>query len=163
MEERDRVGVAAVYDRAFWRDDGLTGQAVSLTGPMNFCVDDSPPSGRPGILFGFVGGDEGRKFLAKSAADRQAAVLDQFAIFFGSKAKSPLQYFETNWGAKAWTRGSPVGIAPPGVLVATREAIREPVGRIHWAGTETSDYWVGYMDGAVRSGERAAKEVLAEL
>jgi monoamine oxidase len=157
------IKVAAVYDRAFWRDDGLTGQAVSLTGPVNFCVDDSPPDGTPGILFGFVGADEARKFIAMSEADRQAAVINQFAIFFGDKAKSPLQYFETNWGAKAWTRGSPVSIGPPGVLVATREAIREPVGRIHWAGTETSGYWVGYMDGAVRSGERAAKEVLAEL
>ena len=49
------------------------------------------------------------------------------------------------------------------VLLDFGKAIREPVGRIHWAGTETSTYWNGYMDGAVRSGERAAAEVLAEL
>ena len=50
----------------------------------------------------------------------------------------------------------------PGTLIDFGIALRPPVGRIHWAGTETSTYWNGYMDGAVRSGERAAAEVLAE-
>jgi monoamine oxidase len=163
MPQGTLLKVGVVYDRAFWRDDGLTGQGVSIDGPMNFCVDDSPPSGKPGVLFGFVGADEARKFLSMSLADRQAAIVSQLAIFFGDKAKSPIQYFETNWTASPWTRGCPVAIAGPGVLVGFGAAIREPVGRIHWAGTETSGYWVGYMDGAVRSGERAAKEVLAEL
>ena len=52
---------------------------------------------------------------------------------------------------------------PPGRLERLRTALREPVGRIHWAGTETSEVWNGYMDGAVRSGERAAREVRSEL
>jgi monoamine oxidase len=68
-----------------------------------------------------------------------------------------------NWSAEAWTRGCYVGYTAPGVLLDYGAAIRAPVGRIHWAGAETSDYWNGYMDGAVRSGERAAREVLAEL
>ena len=38
-------------------------------------------------------------------------------------------------------------------------ALREPVGRIHWAGTETATEWCGYMDGAVSSGERVAAEL----
>ena len=42
-------------------------------------------------------------------------------------------------------------------------ALREPVGRIHWAGTETSDIWSGYVDGALRSGDRVAKEVLEAM
>jgi monoamine oxidase len=62
-----------------------------------------------------------------------------------------------------WTRGCPVAVPGPGVLDAHGPALRRPVGRIHWAGTETSTYWNGYMDGAVRSGERAAKEILHEL
>jgi monoamine oxidase len=37
--------------------------------------------------------------------------------------------------------------------------LREPVGAIHWAGTETADQWTGFLDGAVRSGLRAADEV----
>jgi monoamine oxidase len=40
-------------------------------------------------------------------------------------------------------------------------ALREPVGRIHWAGTETAMYWNGYMGGAISAGVRAAREALA--
>jgi monoamine oxidase len=54
-------------------------------------------------------------------------------------------------------------VAGPGTLTSYGPALRAPVGRVHWAGTETSDYWQGYMDGAVRSGERAAAEVSAAL
>ena len=68
-----------------------------------------------------------------------------------------------NWSAEQWSGGGPVAVLGPGTLVDFGSALRTPVGRIHWAGTETSDYWNGYMDGAVRSGERAAREVLAQL
>ena len=83
--------------------------------------------------------------------------------FFGAEAKHPRQYFETDWTREEWTRGCPVGIPRLGTLTAHGPAIRKPVHRIHWAGTETSTYWMGYMDGAVRSGERAAAEVLDRL
>ena len=62
-----------------------------------------------------------------------------------------------------WIRGCPTVNLPPGVLSSYGPEIRRPFGRVHWAGTETSTYWSGYMDGAVRSGERAAREVLAGL
>jgi len=155
--------VAAVYDRPFWRDQGLTGQAFSASGPVSATFDDSPPNGRPGVVFGFVGGDAARAYNALSPAARRAQVLDQFATFFGPRARSPKGFFETTWAAERWTRGCPVGIPAVGALYAYGARLRRPVGRIHWAGTETSDYWNGYMDGAVRSGERAATEVLAAL
>jgi monoamine oxidase len=66
----------------------------------------------------------------------------------------------TAWTDEKWSRGCPVGIYGPGTMLAYGDQIRQPVGRIHWAGTETSTYWNGYMDGAVRSGERAAAEIL---
>jgi monoamine oxidase len=90
-------------------------------------------------------------------------VLANFADYFGEKARKPLQYVENAWAEERFTRGDPVAGLGPGTLLDFGAALRAPVGRIHWAGTETSDYWVGYMDGAVRSGERAAAEVLAEL
>jgi monoamine oxidase len=155
--------VAAVYDRPFWRDDGLTGMAVCTDGYVSATFDDSPQNGSLGAIFGFVGGDRSRAFNQLSDADRRQAVLAQFAQFFGSAAANPINYIETNWASEAWSRGCPVGIAGPGLLTAYGPALRAPVGRIHWAGTETSTYWNGYMDGAVRSGERAAAEVLAEL
>jgi monoamine oxidase len=160
MPQGTLLKVTAVYDRPFWREMGLNGTAVSLNGPVNATFDDSPPDGSPGVLFGFVGGDEGRRFRGQSKADRRAAVLKNLADYFGAAAMRPRAYFETDWPGAKWSRGGPVGIAGPGVLLAHGPAIREPVGRIHWAGTETSNYWNGYMDGAIRSGKRAAREVL---
>jgi monoamine oxidase len=157
------IKAAAVYDTAFWRGAGLNGTAISIPGPVNATFDDSPPNGTPGVVFGFIGGDNARSHMPKSLADRKAAVVSQFVKFFGAKAAHPRSYFETNWSREEWTRGCPVAIAGPGTLLAYGPALRRPVGRIHWAGTETSTFWNGYMDGAVRSGERATKEVLAKL
>jgi monoamine oxidase len=86
-------------------------------------------------------------------------VLDNFGTYFGDKARNPIAFYEKRWDNDIWHRGCPVAYTPPGVLLDYGKAIRQPVGRIHWAGTETSTYWNGYMDGAVRSGERAAEEV----
>jgi monoamine oxidase len=155
--------VAAVYDRPFWREQGLTGTALHLEGPVNALYDGSPPDGSPGVLFGFIGANEQRAFAPKPPADRRAAVLEVFTDCFGGEAANARDYIETNWPSDAWARGGPVGIAGPGVYTALGPALRRPEGRIHWAGTETSTYWNGYMDGAVRSGERAAREVLAAL
>jgi monoamine oxidase len=157
------IKVTAVYDRPFWRDAGLNGTAVSYTGPANVTFDDSPQDGSKGVIFGFVGGDEARRFMRQSTAARRAAVLANFTTYFGSTAAHPSSYFETNWTSEEWTRGCPVAIPGPGTLLAYGPALRRPVGRIHWAGTETSTYWNGYMDGAVRSAERAAREVLDRL
>jgi monoamine oxidase len=155
--------VGAVYDRPFWRDGGFNGQTLDTGGPVSATFDDSPPSGSPGVLFGFVGGDNARQYNSMSAASRQSAVLQQYASFFGSKALNPRAFFDTNWSDEQWTRGCPVGIPALGTLLAYGSKMTEPVGRIHWAGTETANYWNGYMDGAVRSGERAAREVLGDL
>jgi monoamine oxidase len=155
--------VAAVYDKPFWRDKGLTGQAVSIDGLVSATFDDSPQSGSPGVIFGFVGGDSARTYQRMSPQEGRDKVLGEFASFFGEEARTPNAFFDTRWTTEQWTRGCPVGIAGPGTLLAYGDRMRAPVGAIHWAGTETSTYWNGYMDGAVRSGQRAAKEVLDEL
>jgi monoamine oxidase len=155
--------VTAVYDRPFWRDQGMNGTVVTTGGPVSVTFDDSPPDGRPGILFGFVGGDQARTFLRMSKSARRAAVLANFVEFFGQPASQPLEYLETSWAGEQWSRGGPVAVPAPGTLLAYGDTLRRPFRRIHWAGTETSTYWNGYMDGAVRSGERAAAEVLDAL
>jgi monoamine oxidase len=98
-----------------------------------------------------------------SPSQRRSAVLAQYASFYGPEGAKPLEFFDSRWSEQEWSRGCPVGIMAPGTLRAYGPWIRQPVGPIHWAGTEASTYWMGYMDGAVRSGERAAQEVLAEL
>jgi monoamine oxidase len=152
--------VGAVYDKPFWRDKGLNGTALSTDHLVNVTFDDSPEDGLPGAMVGFVGGDNARTYAAMSEAERRERVLGDFAAFFGDDARNAVEFFDTQWPQEVWSRGGPVGIHGPGTLFGYGPALRRPVGRIHWAGTETSTYWNGYMDGAVRSGERAAKEVL---
>jgi monoamine oxidase len=153
----------AVYDKPFWRDAGLSGQVVSDASPVRITWDNSPPDGKPGVLVGFIAGAAARQYGRKSATQRRMAVLNNFATYFGSRALKPTQYHEKDWSTEVWTRGCYTGFMPTGVLFDYGRALRAPVGRIHWAGTETSTIWAGYMDGAVRSGKRAAKEALAAL
>jgi monoamine oxidase len=155
--------VTVIYDRPFWRDQGLSGQVVTTGSPVSVTFDDSPPDDSRGAILGFIGGDQARAYASVTPGARRAAVLSQYVNLFGSQAAGPRQYIETTWSAEQWTRGCPVGIPATGALYAYGSRLRDPVGRLHWAGTETSTYWNGYMDGAVRSGERAAAEVLAEL
>jgi monoamine oxidase len=154
----------AVYDKPFWREKNLSGQCISNIGPVKVTFDASPKDGTPGVVLGFIGGSEARKWTPRSPEDRKKAVLDQLQIFFDdTQAQSPKAVYEKDWASDLWARGCPVGVLPPGTLIDFGETLTAPLGKIHWAGTETSDYWCGYMDGAVRSGERAAAEVLAAL
>jgi monoamine oxidase len=157
------IKAEAIYDRPFWRDAGLSGQSASDVGPANTTFDNSPPDGSVGVLFGFVGGDSARSFQAMAPADRRAAVLENLVAVVGEQARTPTDYFEQDWSNEQWTRGCPVGHIPPGVLRANGAHLRTQHGAIHFAGTETADYWLGYMDGGVRAGERAAREVLHDL
>jgi monoamine oxidase len=113
------------------------------------------------VLMGFMGGRSWRRWQTASAADRRAAVLADFASAFGAEALSPVDYFEQDWVEERWTRGAPTAVLGPGTLVDFGRKLTEPVGAVHWAGTETAGYWNGYMDGAISSGERAAKEILS--
>jgi monoamine oxidase len=154
----------AVYPKPFWRDHGLSGMATSDAGPVKLTFDNTPPDGKPGVLLGFIEGQAARELLGSSHRQRRNAVLECFERYFGKPARTTAtDYFDKSWAADPWTRGCYVGYYPPGVLTGYRETIHAPVGTIHWAGTETASEWNGYMDGALQSGERAAKEVLAKL
>jgi monoamine oxidase len=153
----------AIYSTPFWRAKGLNGQAVSENGPVKVTFDTSPPSGTPGIMMGFIGGHDARVWEDRPANELRAAALQNLANYFGNEALTPDQVLTFNWSTEVWNRGCPVAVLGPGTLVDFGTALRQPVGRIHWAGTETSNFWNGYMDGAVRSGERAAREVLPLL
>jgi monoamine oxidase len=155
------VKAEAIYDRPFWRDTQLSGQAVADHGFARSTFDNSPPSGGPAVLFGFVGGSEGRQWGDLTPERRRDQVLGEFADYFGPQARSARDFVEKDWAPEEWTRGCPVAFLPPGVLLEYGKALREPFGRVHWAGTETSTYWFGYMDGAVRSGQRVTDEVIS--
>jgi monoamine oxidase len=153
----------AIYPEPFWRKDGLNGQAASDTGPVKVTFDNSPPSGTPGVLMGFLEGREARAWARRTEAERREAVLGSFARYFGPAARNPVRYVERDWMAEEFTRGCYGAHFTPGVWTSYGEAWRAPVGRIHWAGAECSPQWNGYMEGAVRSGEAAASAVAEGL
>ena len=157
------VKVNAIYARPFWRDQGLSGTATSDTGPIEITYDNSPPDGAPGVLVGFMEGDRGRGVLGASAAARRHAALESFARYFGQAALNPTGYFDQVWARETYTRGAYGSFNPPGVLTSLGAAVSGPAGRLHFAGADFSAQWPGYMDGAIRSGERAGAEVLARL
>jgi monoamine oxidase len=153
--------VFAAYDEPFWRADGYSGETLSDSALASMTFDVSPAAGGNGVLVGFVGGVDARTYAAMGAEQRRASVLEGFARLFGPKALEPAGWIEREWSAQQWLGGGPVAFAPPQTLTEHGTGLVDPVGRIHWAGTETSSRWAGYMDGAIRAGERAASEVLA--
>jgi monoamine oxidase len=136
---------------------------VGDRGPVKLTFDSSPPSGRPGVLVAFVAGTHARRLSSHTAEERRRAVLDSLCQYFGEGARDPVDYVELDWSAEEWTRGCYGAHFPTGVWTQYGPALREPVGPLHWAGTETASEWNGYMEGAVQSGQRAAAEVLDHL
>ena len=155
--------VNAIYRRPFWREDGLSGTATSETGPIRITYDNSPPDGRPGVLVGFMEGNDSRAFYGASRSNRRAAALQCLARYFGPKALAPIAYVDMMWAAEPYTRGAYGSFNPPGVLTSLRDPLAQAFGRLHYASADASPRWPGYMDGAIRSGEQAAARVLAEL
>ena len=157
------IKLYCVYDEPFWRADGLTGQAASEDGPVKITFDNSPPDGRPGILMGFMEANDGRVWGRRTPDERRRAAIDCFVRYFGPKAGDPIEYLERDWMAEEFSRGCYGAHFTPGVWSAYGHALRTPIGPIHWAGAECSPVWNGYMEGAVRSGESTAADVLAAV
>lgn len=155
--------VHAVYDRPFWRDAGLSGQVVADSGLLRATFDDSPEDGSHGVLMGFIAGPADRASEAGGPEGRREACLGELARAFGPGAARPVEFTEQRWSAEPFTRGGPVACLGPGVLTGCGPSLREPVGPIHWAGTETASVWSGYIEGALESGERVATEVATAL
>jgi monoamine oxidase len=154
------IKVQIAYSEPFWRAEGLSGSVFSLDDEVSVIFDNSPHDLSCGVLLGFLEGAHARLAGKLPSEERKELVLSVFAKVFGPRAADPEEYVERDWAAEEWSRGCYGGRFGTGVWTGYGEALREPVGRIHWAGTETAEVWNGYMDGAIRSGERTAREVL---
>jgi monoamine oxidase len=154
------IKTSVVYDEPFWRGDGLSGQSAAPGSPATITIDACTDTGRPGVLCVIIEGPIARQVGRLDDAERRSAVLGALVERFGRKAGSPVDYIEQNWSAERYSGGGMLSHAPTGVLTQFGHALREPCGRIHWAGTESSAVMCGWIDGAIRSGERAASEVL---
>jgi monoamine oxidase len=156
--------VSAVYSEPFWREQGLSGKALTAHGPLTAVFDNSAPGDdAAGVLVGFAPGPRSRELAALTAGERRKAVLDTLVRLFGPRAGRPEAWFEKDWTADPWSRGGYFGLPRIGAMSGPVRTLSEPLGPVHWAGSETvlKDY--GGMEGAVTSGEGAAAEVLATL
>jgi monoamine oxidase len=156
------VKVVIGYERAFWRERGLRGEALSSGFPCRAYFDDCAEGGAHPALVGFVVGSDARRFGALPVEQRKAAVLLQLGRMFGDEAHRASAYLDHDWVADAWSAGCYVGVCPPGVLTRVGSARVTAHARVHFAGTETARRWTGYIDGAIEAGERAAAEVCEE-
>ncbi|HEY9311720.1 flavin monoamine oxidase family protein [Williamsia sp.] len=152
---------AAVYSTPFWRAKGLSGQVIGNGEPIDVCFENYAEGNH--VLMGFISADAMRRLDHAPEEQLVAECTQNFVDYFGPEARDHLDYGVFKWDLEPWSQGGPVAVSRPGTLTRYGRALRAPIGPIHWAGTETSDYWTGYMDGAVRSGQRAAAEVLRSL
>ena len=151
-----------VYDEPFWRADGFSGQTAEPGSAAEVTIDASPASGARGVIAAFTFGPVAQRWHALDAGVRRKALVDALAARFGPRAATPVDFVETSWWTEEWSRGCSMAHFTPGTLTRYGHLLRTPLGRVHWAGTETATLSHGAIGGAVRSGERAAAEILAE-
>jgi monoamine oxidase len=153
--------IALLYDAPWWRDEGFSGQSLDVDSSLPLTLDACGPTGSPGIVNLFGSGRSARRLSGLAADERRRIAVAALTQRFGPRAADAIGYVEQDWAATPWIEGGMVSRLGPGVLTEFGPALREPVGRVHWAGTETATITFGGIDGAIRSGERAAAEVIA--
>ena len=170
VTQRNPVGTSikclAVYPEAFWRS--TRGHAWSGQGDVptiSYAADSSPPSGTPGVMASFIEGSAAYALADAPAEVRKRKVLDDFVALLGPEMAEPAEYYEMNWPAEQWSAGASTVYFPPGVLSEDPlvRALFDPVGRIHWAGSENATRWPGYVDGGIRAGEDQARRVAQRM
>jgi monoamine oxidase len=153
------VKVHLVYPEPLWRAQGLSGWSVSAQGPLLSTVDDSPAGGGAGVLTGFVTGAEAIRFSTLPLGRQRQEAIDQAASLF-PQLPPPIACHVTDWVSQRYSKGCYAALFGPGDWIRLGPHLRTPHGRVHWAGTETSTEFFGLMEGAIRSGRRAAAEIL---
>lgn len=154
------IKVLAVYDRPFWREDGLAGEAFAPYQLVREAYDNSPPGGEPGVLVTFLAAERCEQAERMDDAARRVAVLDGLAALFGDRAREAVDLLELDWSAEEWTRGAYSATFEIGGLSRFGAHLRRPIGRLHWACTDIAGVGNMHMEGAVRSGKAAAAAIL---
>ncbi|MFI5776835.1 flavin monoamine oxidase family protein [Nocardia sp. NPDC051570] len=150
-----------VYARPFWRANGLSGCVLSEQGQFRNIWDNTPASGRPGVLAGFITGDAAAALDDAGDAQLRRVIVDDLVRYFGEDAARPREVLFHRWRQEPWIQGCSGSLAHLGVTHP--RTIRRPGRLVHWAGTETAECWQGHMDGAVSAGSRAAREIALVL
>jgi monoamine oxidase len=163
MPQGSVIKFHVLYDAPWWRAEGLSGTVLCPDEPIGVTFDCTPPAGTPGLITGFFEGPAAVAASVLTTDERRDVVMDVLVRTLGKRARDVLDYVDRDWSAEPFTRGCYGAHLPPGAWTVYGPALREPVDRIHWAGTETAERWTGYIDGAIDSGQRVAAEVLDRL
>jgi monoamine oxidase len=158
------IKLQLVFDRPFWRDGGYSGLVIDDSGPFAFMVDNSSPDRTEGVLTTFLSAGTARHWgdaaLGSDAQQvRSRMLLDHVRKTLGNPDVEPIGYFDRDWSAVPWVGGGYSGVMRPGGWQRVNVAFREPVGRIHWASSESAHVWNGYVEGAIEAGERVAGDI----
>jgi putrescine oxidase len=151
----------AVYDHPFWREDGLSGEGFAPYGLVRELYDNTPPSASVGVLCTFLPGEQADLVARMSPDARRTAILDGMAAFVGPEGLRATDLIETDWSAEEWTRGAYASTFGIGGLTRFGPDLRRPVGPIHWACSDIAGFGNMHVEGAARSGEAAAAEILS--
>ncbi|MFF2777390.1 flavin monoamine oxidase family protein [Streptomyces sp. NPDC058052] len=152
----------AVYEHPFWRQRTGHGEFMLLAHPGGAVFDTTPPGG-PGHLCILVAGTEARELDRTDAEGRRQALLGQLVPHIGAEALAPAGWHEKSWHLDEHVGGGYAALATPGTTDGYLPMPSQSVGALHWAGTETAFEHAGYIEGAIQSGERAAREVIKSL
>lgn len=156
------IKVHAVYDRPFWREQGLSGTAFSPYELAHEAYDNTNHGDERGTLVGFVSDRNADDLFRVSADERKARILESLSHYFGEEARTPAVYFESDWGAEEWTRGAYAASFDLGGLARYGADLRTPVGPIHFACSDMAGAGYQHVDGAIRMGRLVAANILEE-
>ncbi|KAA9151113.1 FAD-dependent oxidoreductase [Microbacterium lushaniae] len=156
------IKVHAVYDRPFWREQGLSGTAFSPYELSHEAYDNSNHGDPRGTLVGFVSDRNADDLFRLSAAERKERILESLSHYYGPEAKNPVVYYESDWGAEEWTRGAYAASFDLGGLSRYGADLRTPVGPIHFACSDLAGAGYQHVDGAIRMGRLAAHAIVEE-
>ncbi|WP_127818210.1 flavin monoamine oxidase family protein [Microbacterium sp. CPCC 204701] len=154
------IKVHAVYDRPFWREQGLSGTAFSPYAIAHEAYDNTNHGDERGTLVGFVSDRDADDLFRVSAEERKQRILESLSRYYGPEALNPLVYFESDWGAEEWTRGAYAASFDLGGLARYGADLRAPVGPIHFACSDMAGAGYQHVDGAIRMGRLVATNIL---
>lgn len=156
------IKVHAVYDRPFWREQGLSGTAFSPYELSHEAYDNTNHGDERGTLVGFVSDTNADGVFELSAEERKERILESLSHYYGPEAKHPVVYYESDWGSEEWTRGAYAASFDLGGLHRYGNDLRTAVGPIRFACSDLAGAGYQHVDGAIRMGRLVASEIVAE-
>ncbi|MCR2763955.1 FAD-dependent oxidoreductase [Microbacterium sp. zg.B48] len=156
------IKVHAVYDRPFWREQGLSGTAFSPYQLVHEAYDNTNHDDPRGTLVGFVSDQHADDVFRLSAEERKERILESLSHYYGPEAKNPVVYYESDWGSEEWTRGAYAASFDLGGLHRYGADLRAPLGPIRFACSDLAGAGYQHVDGAIRMGRLAAAQLIQE-